>query len=97
VVVEDATVGVAAANAAGMWSIGLGPVDRVGAAHLVLPSLIDTHWTDLQTQLEKSMEHGVLNVKSTKSTLWQKFLTTSLSSRSLYQKIEIIFSGLCEY
>jgi beta-phosphoglucomutase len=61
VVVEDATVGVAAANAAGMWSIGLGPVDRVGEAHLVLPSLMSTHWTDLQTQLDKSMEHGVPN------------------------------------
>jgi beta-phosphoglucomutase len=65
VVLEDATVGVAAANAAGMWSLGLGPVDRVGAAHLVLPSLIDTHWTDLQMQLDKSIEHGVPNVKPT--------------------------------
>jgi beta-phosphoglucomutase len=52
-VVEDATVGIAAAIAAGMWSIGLGPVARVGAAHLVLPNLINTHWIDLQTQLSK--------------------------------------------
>lgn len=65
VVVEDATVGIAATHAAGMWSIGLGPADRVGAAHLVLPSLIDTHWTDLQTQLDKSITNGMPDVKST--------------------------------
>ncbi len=65
VVVEDATVGVAAANAAGMWSIGLGPVERVGAAHLVLPSLMGTHWTNLQIQLAKSMAHGAPHIKST--------------------------------
>jgi beta-phosphoglucomutase len=55
VVVEDATVGVAAAIAAGMWSIGLGPVDRVGAAHLVLADLKGAHWRDLQDRLAKSL------------------------------------------
>lgn len=39
VVVEDAAVGIAAGNAAGMQTLGLGPVERVGAAGLVLPSL----------------------------------------------------------
>jgi beta-phosphoglucomutase len=58
VVVEDATVGVAAAIAAGMWTIGLGPVDRVGAAHLVLPSLMGSHWIDLQIQLDKSSKNN---------------------------------------
>jgi beta-phosphoglucomutase len=58
VVVEDATVGVAAAIAAGMWAIGLGPVDRVGAAHLVLPSLMGSHWIDLQIQLDKSSKNN---------------------------------------
>nr|WP_293081173.1 beta-phosphoglucomutase [Moorena sp. SIO3H5] len=51
VVVEDAGSGVEAALAAGMWSVGLGPVERVGAAHLVLPSLEGIHWSNLQKQL----------------------------------------------
>ena len=50
VVVEDATVGIEAAIAAGMWSIGLGPQERVGAANIVLPNLIGVHLSDLQTQ-----------------------------------------------
>jgi beta-phosphoglucomutase len=59
VVVEDATVGIAAAIAAGMWAIGIGPsdseallqADRVGAANIVLPNLIGVHLSDLQNQL----------------------------------------------
>ncbi len=38
-VVEDAAAGIAAAHAAGMVAVGLGPAARVGAADLVLPSL----------------------------------------------------------
>ena len=38
-VVEDAAAGVEAAHAADMCALGLGPVERVGAADLVLPSL----------------------------------------------------------
>ena len=53
VVVEDAPVGVEAAIAAGMWAIGLGPRDRVGAAHIVLPNLMGIHWTDLQSKLDR--------------------------------------------
>jgi beta-phosphoglucomutase len=52
VVVEDATVGVAAAIAAGMRSIGIGPITRVGAASIVLPNLIGVYLVDLQTQLK---------------------------------------------
>ncbi|MGV0108389.1 beta-phosphoglucomutase [Nostoc sp. DSM 114160] len=51
VVVEDAAAGVEAALAAGMWAIGLGPVERVGAAHIVLPSLEGIRWADLREQL----------------------------------------------
>lgn len=50
VVVEDATVGIEAAIAAGMWSIGIGPQERVGTANIVLPNLTDIHLSDLQTQ-----------------------------------------------
>ncbi len=46
-VVEDAASGVEAALAAGIWVVGLGPVGRVGAAHVVLPSLEGVHWADL--------------------------------------------------
>ncbi len=38
-VVEDAAAGIAAAHAAGMPAVGLGPPERVGAAELVLPDL----------------------------------------------------------
>ncbi|WP_373547713.1 beta-phosphoglucomutase, partial [Chamaesiphon sp.] len=52
VVVEDATVGVQAAIAAGMRSIGIGPITRVGAADIVLPNLVGVNLVDLQTQLK---------------------------------------------
>ncbi|PHM07607.1 beta-phosphoglucomutase [Nostoc sp. 'Peltigera malacea cyanobiont' DB3992] len=51
VIVEDAAAGVEAALAAGMWAVGLGPVERVGAAHIVLPSLEGIKWADLREQL----------------------------------------------
>jgi kojibiose phosphorylase len=51
VVVEDAASGVQAAQAGGMWAVGLGPTQRVGAAHIVLPSLEGIHWSDLQVKL----------------------------------------------
>ena len=51
VVVEDAASGIEAGLAAGMLTIGLGPVERVGAAHVVLPNLEGVTWTNLQTQL----------------------------------------------
>jgi beta-phosphoglucomutase len=38
-VLEDAAAGIEAAHAAGMPVVGLGPVERVGEADLVLPSL----------------------------------------------------------
>jgi kojibiose phosphorylase len=50
-VVEDAASGIEAALRAGMWSVGLGPVDRVGSAHLVLPNLEGVHWADLHDKL----------------------------------------------
>ena len=57
VVVEDAHAGIEAAIAAGMWVIGLGPVDRVGAAHVVLPNLIGVHLSDLQAKLSMTLEN----------------------------------------
>lgn len=46
-VVEDAESGIEAALAAGMWVVGLGPVERVSQAHIVLPNLAGVHWSDL--------------------------------------------------
>ena len=47
-VVEDAAVGVEAAIASGMWSIGIGSRDRFKTADVILPNLIDVRWSDLQ-------------------------------------------------
>ncbi len=56
VVLEDAAVGIEAANSAGMRTIGLGPVERFGgAAYLVLPNLMGVHLGDLQTKLQQVM------------------------------------------
>jgi kojibiose phosphorylase len=52
VVVEDAAAGIEAALAGGMWAIGLGPVERVGAAHIVLPSLAGATWSDIRAKLD---------------------------------------------
>jgi kojibiose phosphorylase len=40
--------------AAGMRAVGLGPVERVGAAHVVLPSLEGVHWPELLAKLSQS-------------------------------------------
>lgn len=53
-VVEDASSGVAAGLAAEMWVLGLGPVERVGDAHLVRDSLAGLQWQQLLIDLEKS-------------------------------------------
>jgi beta-phosphoglucomutase len=51
VVVEDAAAGVEAAIAGGFRSIGLGPVDRVGAANVVYPSLEGLHLSKILSDL----------------------------------------------
>ncbi len=50
VVIEDAAVGIEAAIAAGMWSVGIGPQERVGAANIVLPDLDGVRLSDLGMQ-----------------------------------------------
>ncbi|MGD2178235.1 MAG: beta-phosphoglucomutase [Anaerolineae bacterium] len=51
IVVEDAASGVEAALAGGFWTVGLGPEDRVGAAHAVFPSLEDVTLEDMLSAL----------------------------------------------
>ncbi|MGV0028375.1 beta-phosphoglucomutase [Phormidesmis priestleyi] len=53
IVVEDAAAGIEAAIAAGMWAVGLGPIDRVGTAHVVLSSLDGIKWADLHAKLSR--------------------------------------------
>ncbi len=53
VVFEDAASGVEAALAGGMWVVGLGPADRVGAAHLVLPDLDGVRWANVLAGLSR--------------------------------------------
>jgi len=52
-VVEDAAAGIEAAHAAGMRAVGLGPVERVGKAELVLPSLEGQSAAGIMDQIEK--------------------------------------------
>jgi len=47
IVVEDAASGVEAALAGGFWTVGLGPKERVGAAHAVFPSLARVSLQDI--------------------------------------------------
>ena len=54
VVVEDAAAGVEAALNGGFHSIGLGPVERVGKAELVLPGLEGVHLPDILAALKKT-------------------------------------------
>ena len=56
VVVEDAASGIEAAKAAGMWSVGLGPVERVGEAQVTFPSLAGVRLTDILTGLMSSTQ-----------------------------------------
>ncbi|BAY49796.1 glycoside hydrolase family 65, central catalytic [Scytonema sp. HK-05] len=62
VVVEDAGAGVEAALAAGMRAIGLGPAERVGKAHVVLPSLERVSWQELRSHLINSDKASLVEV-----------------------------------
>ncbi len=47
VVVEDAAAGAEAGLAAGMLVVGLGPVERFSAAHVIRDNLVDSSWQNL--------------------------------------------------
>jgi beta-phosphoglucomutase len=51
VVVEDASAGIEAARAGGFRSVGLGPLERVRQAEVILPSLDGVHLSDLLVAL----------------------------------------------
>ena len=51
VVFEDAAAGIQAAQAGGMCTVGLGPVERVGKADLVLASLENQHLMEILSAL----------------------------------------------
>ena len=54
VVVEDAAVGIEAAIAAEMRTVGIGPSDRFKTANVILPNLVDVRWSNLQGNLNAS-------------------------------------------
>ncbi len=53
VVVEDAAAGIAAAQAGGFQSVGIGPCERVGEANAVFPGLADVHLKDMLKAVEQ--------------------------------------------
>ncbi len=53
-VFEDAEAGIEAALAGGMYAVGLGPVNRIGKAHLVLADLHGVEVADVLTALAAS-------------------------------------------
>jgi len=64
IVVEDAMAGIEAGLSAGMKVVGLGPNERVGKAHIVLPSLENVTWKDLQQHLANySQQVGRIKAK----------------------------------
>ncbi|MBW4564073.1 MAG: beta-phosphoglucomutase [Mojavia pulchra JT2-VF2] len=63
-VVEDATAGIEAATAAGMWTVGLGPVERVGRANVVLPNLEGVRWQELQQRIASTSNNPVALVEA---------------------------------
>ena len=58
VVFEDAAAGVEAAKVAGMYAVGLGPVERVGQADLVLPDLASVTLPDILQRLADPNPRG---------------------------------------
>ena len=58
VVFEDAAAGVEAAKVAGMYAVGLGPVERVGQADLVLPDLSHVTLHDIIQRLSPANPRG---------------------------------------
>jgi beta-phosphoglucomutase len=56
VVVEDAASGIEAGRAAGMRTLGLGPVERVGQADLILPDLSAARLADILAGLDRSAD-----------------------------------------
>jgi beta-phosphoglucomutase len=54
IVVEDAASGVEAALAGGFWAVGLGPEERVGAAHVAFPGLEGVHLSDILAAVRRA-------------------------------------------
>ncbi|MBE9042484.1 beta-phosphoglucomutase [Oscillatoriales cyanobacterium LEGE 11467] len=52
IAIEDAESGVKAALDARMWVVGLGPQERVGAAHVILSNLNSVRWKDLLDKIQ---------------------------------------------
>ena len=62
-VIEDAASGVEAALAAQMWAVGIGPAERVGKAHVMLPNLAGLSWNDLLIKLGETEKFAAVAVQ----------------------------------
>ncbi len=51
-VIEDAPAGVTAAKSAGMWALGVGPLERLAQADLILSTLAGVSWIDILAKLK---------------------------------------------
>ncbi len=60
-VIEDAPAGVAAALAAGMWVLGVGPLDRLSQADLVLPTLSGISWIDIMAKIKYCFNSQIID------------------------------------
>lgn len=58
IVFEDAEAGIEAALAGGFFTVGLGPVERVGRAHMIRDSLEGAHPRDFLPLFEQTVQAG---------------------------------------
>jgi kojibiose phosphorylase len=52
-VFEDAEAGIQAALDGNFWAVGIGPKERVGAAHAVISDFLELDWKTLIGKLDK--------------------------------------------
>ncbi len=62
-VVEDAASGIEAALAAQMWAVGIGPAERVGRSHVMLPNLAGLTWNDLLIKLGETEKFAAASMQ----------------------------------
>jgi kojibiose phosphorylase len=60
VVFEDAEAGIQAALEGGMWAVGVGPENRVGEAHIIIPNFDGVTWPDLLKRLNNMQQNSLI-------------------------------------
>jgi len=75
VVVEDAASGIEAALAGGFWTVGIGPEERVGAAHIIFPSLEGVHLQDIISAI-RNTQYAIRNTQHATPNTHRNWLIT---------------------